>query len=770
MALESPIAFLKLSQKHYAWLAVTAIMLPIIWPFISRDSLPVATDAELHIFRLAELERLIRGGELYPRLAPNFYFGYGYPIFNYYSPFVYYFGVFIAFLPRIGPVEATKAVFVLGLLFGGWGTFGFVRDRWGTAAGIAAAALFGSAPYIQFIDPHARGVLAESFSLGLLPICFFLLGRLISHQQRRYFVGAAFAIAAFVLSHNLMAMMGSGLLLAWLVWQWLFDEQIQASGRWSIHAITPFLSFGLGISLSMFFWLPVALERNLVNLNTLVGEDGSHFAWTSHFLSIGDFFAFSNRIDWGAAQSAFRFNLGPIQAILLIALLGMVGYTAVQKQDQDKERLFWLLAGLGLLFFTLPVSDFLWRTVPVLPFIQFPWRFLGPAAIALAIGGGSLLKDWRLAGGIALLSLFLALPLTQVAPWGDFGPTDLAAVAFQEQKGRWLGTTSTADFIPATVETEPKPIDTMLEALGRNQTPDRVNRPSLPRTADVTQEEVSPLHFRYDVSNPDEFALRLFLYDFPGWRVQVNGETAEHEIGLPEGFIVVPLPAGDHTVDVWFGLTPARTAGWALSAISLVAILGLAFVFVQNGRGGSGVERRAISPIPPKAFAALGLAVLLMMLIPGSWLRYESAAGVVEPAEFQLNVSLDRQIELLAYDIDKQQARPGDWVELTLYWQAEVEPSIDFQVFVHLIDANGQLVAQSDKLNPGDFPTRRWQTDKYVTDSHLIKLPDNLPAGTYSLSAGMWVMSEGWRLPVLAADGTVSGDVVLIDEINVVEN
>ncbi len=760
---------MKRFTPYLSWLAVVLVMVPVIWPFISRDSLPVATDAELHVFRMAELERLIRGGEFYPRWAPNFYFGYGYPIFNYYSPFVYYFGVFIAFLPRVGPVEATKAVFVLGLLLGALGSFGFVRDRWGTAAGIGAAVLFGTAPYIQFIDPHSRGVLAESFALGMLPVCLCLFGRLLLTGRKRYFVLGALSLTIFVLSHNLMAMVGSGLLLVWLLWHWWWDAA-ENQGRFSLAHLAPLLSFSCGIGMSFFFWLPVALERNLVNLNTLVGEDGSHFSWSSHFLSFGDFFALSNLIDWGATQSTFQFNLGLVQAVLLLALVVWVGAKLAQKRHvEDREQLFWLLMSLAVLFFTLPVSAFFWRTVPVLPFIQFPWRFLGPAAIALAIGGGSLLKDWRLSGGVTAVALLLALPLMQVTPWGEFGPTDLAAVAFQEQKGRWLGTTSTADFIPATALVDPKPVVDLLDDLGANQTPDRVNRYSLPQSAEVVQEEISPLHFQYQVSADEEFTLRFFIYEFPGWHVEVDGVPVDHEIGFPEGFIVVPLSAGEHTVDVEFGATPARTAGWTVSALALFLLVSIA-CFLQAQPKSDGNKLAQIAPIPPMALGGLALLVVIVLLIPGRWVRYESADGVVEPAEFQLNVSLDRQIELLAYDINKTDARPGEWIELDLYWMAEVEPDIDFQVFVHLLDANGNLVAQSDKLNPGDFPTRRWTTDKYVTDRHLLQLPQSLAAGDYQITAGLWVMNEGWRLPVLAADGTTSGDVVIIDQIKVTDS
>ncbi len=53
----------------YGFVIVLAIGLLAIWPFLAISSLPQGTDAELHIFRLAELCYLLRGGEFFPRLV-----------------------------------------------------------------------------------------------------------------------------------------------------------------------------------------------------------------------------------------------------------------------------------------------------------------------------------------------------------------------------------------------------------------------------------------------------------------------------------------------------------------------------------------------------------------------------------------------------------------------------------------------------------------------------------------------------------------------------
>ncbi|MBK8128796.1 MAG: hypothetical protein IPK53_07565 [bacterium] len=175
---QSPIRF------DLGYLVVLAICLLAIWPFIGRASLPQETDAELHIFRLAELSYLVRGGVFYPRWAPNFYHGYGYPIFNYYAPLTYYVGLLFEWLPGLDAVAGVKAVFVLGLLGAGFGMYGFVRDNWGRPAGYVAAAVYIYAPYVQYVDPIARGALAEAFSLGVFPLALWALDRLRRRHPR----------------------------------------------------------------------------------------------------------------------------------------------------------------------------------------------------------------------------------------------------------------------------------------------------------------------------------------------------------------------------------------------------------------------------------------------------------------------------------------------------------------------------------------------------------------------------------------------------------
>ncbi|MAT96484.1 MAG: hypothetical protein CL608_05015 [Anaerolineaceae bacterium] len=759
----------RLQRIDPGYWVVLAICLLAVWPFIGRASLPQQTDAELHIFRLAELSFLVRGGEFYPRWAPNFYHGYGYPIFNYYAPLSYYVGLVFELLPGLDAVAGVKAVFVLGLLGAGFGMYGFVRDNWGRPSGYLAAAVYVYAPYVQYVDPVARGALAEAFSLGVFPLALWALDRLRRQPTWGRWVTAVLLIVAVILSHNLMALLFFGLLAAWVLWQTIVRQADTAGLRWLWAAL------GLGLGMAAFFWLPVLLERNAVNLDTLIGA-GDNYDFRTHFLSWGEMLAATLRLDWGATEPVFRFNLGLAQWILggagLILLL-------LRRVKQARQVLFFALATAVLVFMLLPASTFLWEATPFLPFFQFPWRLLGGTVAMLAVLAGAGVKavqtNWPKLRGWGTVTavtfcLLTALPLTQPAPWPDFGDVFPLRMSLIENSGRWLGTTSTADYVPATVDIIPERKGSVVVGFINEEPLDRVNRATLPGGAEVIHEEVSPLHLRFNVNSPEKFLLRLFLFQFPGWTVTVDGALVKPELARPEGFMAIPVPAGEHMVDVQFRDTPPRQIAWAITAVSLLLMAVGGWRLRQNEGKFSLPDQLTMTDWRVLGAALLVSAITLLILGPLQLLHYNSTGYVAEPAQVDRLDDFGGQIALIGFDASAETAVPGEQVTVTLYWQAQTSMAINFQSFVHLLRPDGSLAAQSDHLNPGEFPTRRWPLDKYVRDVHILQLPPDLPPGEYQLTAGLWVQTEGWRLPLLDANGNQVDDKAALFTLTVVDD
>ncbi len=67
------------------------------------------------------------------------------------------------------------------------------------------------------------------------------------------------------------------------------------------------------------------------------------------------------------------------------------------------------------------------------------------------------------------------------------------------------------------------------------------------------------------------------------------------------------------------------------------------------------------------------------------------------------------------------------------------ETPVSYRVFVHVLDENGNLIAQSDAI-PDNWtrPTTGWVTGEYIRDRHIIPLPADVKSGEYTLLVGFY--------------------------------
>lgn len=739
------------------------------WAFILRPSLPRETDVELHVFRTAELGYALRAGVLYPRWAADFYYGYGYPIFNYYAPLTYYLANLLSLVLPGGAVFGVKAVFILGFICAGSGTYLLVRQLHNARAGLVATASYLFAPYIYLIDPHIRGDLAEFFALGIAPLTFYASIAFVRTHSHRNLIISTLLITSLIVTHNLLALVYFTMLTIYVMWITLIVPPIV--GR-PLRLPTDFLSLMpliLGLALAAFFWLPVALERNAVQLGNLIGP--GHFDYRNHFLTLSELFAPSTSLDLGAVNPAFRFNLGLAQWLLagfgmIMSLIAIICHcknaptsprdsgtnaAPTSKEELAIHTLFWFLSFVLLTALMLPISQTIWDCIPLMAFLQFPWRLLGPAALCIAILGGCsahlldfipsvVVRPYVLAA-LTALPLGLTLPIFIPPNWNNFGPSDQLAMLEFELGGFALGTTSTGDFLPVDVDLVPSPNHDLIASYHNGGPIDKINRHTLPDGATVRIIQHGPTASTLEIYTPEDFILRLYTFMFAGWRASIDGNQIEIEVAKPEGFITVPLPQGQHTVRVWLGTTPARTAAWLFSLGGSIA---LALLARRLSCMGHNTQAPNIDSKP--LYMSLGVFVVVAAL--GAWaglFQPRSTGTVALPADHRLHRHLQGGIDLIGFDLPVAEFEPGETVPVTLYWKAREPVPANYQVFVHLTSTPQHTWGQSDKLNPGDYPTTRWPLDLYVRDSHKFTIPLGTPPGDYSLRVGLWDHNTGIR-------------------------
>ena len=152
------------------------------------------------------------------------------------------------------------------------------------------------------------------------------------------------------------------------------------------------------------------------------------------------------------------------------------------------------------------------------------------------------------------------------------------------------------------------------------------------------------------------------------------------------------------------------------------------------------------SPLAPELRDLVGNAPALSQ---DSFVVYETDAPRIAPqVVLTTPVRFGDHLDLIGYQ-SSTSARRGEWARVWTYWhvvgdtQGEQWP---IAVFAHLLDAQGQLVAQRDLLA---VPTAGWRTgDVWVQFQDIPVSPYTSPA-VYSVEIGVYNRADmqRWRLP-----------------------
>lgn len=122
--------------------------------------------------------------------------------------------------------------------------------------------------------------------------------------------------------------------------------------------------------------------------------------------------------------------------------------------------------------------------------------------------------------------------------------------------------------------------------------------------------------------------------------------------------------------------------------------------------------------------------------------------GDERPAH-ELEANLGGEIRLLGWTAEPRVARLGEGLRITLHWSPQRAPAGDYNVFVHMYDPHGKLIAQHDgPPGLGAWPTSSWQPGDSLADEHTLQLPGSFPEGEYVLAAGMYNLATMQRLSV----------------------
>lgn len=781
--------FLRFDHRRVGWLYAGLLLVLCafaLWPLLYRPGLPNGNDVLYHVFRAAEMRRSWDNGVLFPRWAEAFYTGYGAPVFHYYAGLSYYVTSLLMRLFNLDALNALRALIGLCVFGGGAGLYVFVRPLAGRPGGVIAALAYIYSPYLLFTEPYSRGAYPEMAAFALFPWVMAAYSRL-RRTGGAFTFGAAAGSAALIFTHNLMALVLTGLLVGWLVWS--LAAHMLAYGRAGLLShLLALVAAASGVGLAAVFWLPVTLESGAVRLGNLTAV--AQLDYRNFFVPPEHLLAFSPRYDQGALNGlVHRFNLGVAQWVLAAAGCIFTLWLLVRRRSSDSaplHALYFALAGLACITLMLPAAEGLWSAVGPLAFLQFPWRFLGPAAFCLAVLAGMNARwierlpgraAWATSAGIVAAIIGLALPALYAPEWiHETVDSSVAAYHREELAGRQRATTFSNEYLPKAVIVEPDATPRLLADYADGYPVNKAHLETLPDGVTVELLEHGPQHDAWRVTAAAPFTLEVLTFDFAGWQASVDGQPVAITPSEPHGLITLPVPAGEHIVRVWLGSTPARDLGGAISLGALLEVVALAALLRRKTRPPAPPVDETAALRPPAGLAAGGLIALGLAVVflreGGAWLN--SPPGEVLPAQHQAGFRLGESLQLLGYDLNGQTFRPGDRLELRLYWHTTAAIPYGYSSFVH-VSSGGPPLAQADKLNPADRPTKEWTSGGYIRDDYTINLPPDIPPGTYALLVGLYTCDtrppgacgNGDRLPVTDAAGAPLGDAALLATLEV---
>jgi hypothetical protein len=109
----------------------------------------------------------------------------------------------------------------------------------------------------------------------------------------------------------------------------------------------------------------------------------------------------------------------------------------------------------------------------------------------------------------------------------------------------------------------------------------------------------------------------------------------------------------------------------------------------------------------------------------------------------ETTIQFGDSIVLEGFTLGGDNLSPGQIIELSLFWQATQHIENRYKIFLHLIDENGNIVAQRDSEPGGGLVlTSTWQPGQTVVDNHGLMLPFEARLGTYTILLGMYDVAD----------------------------
>ena len=537
-------------------LTVMATAFLVILPFFFLGN-PSGHDFEFHVNSWVEVLGQWRQGIIYPRWAALAQYGYGEARFIFYPPASWTLG---AVLGALLPWNAVPGAYVwLALTLSGCSMFLLARRWLDSRAALLAAALYTANPY-YIVIVYWRSAFAELLAGALLPL--LLLYALRSEEAEEQAVIPLAAIVAAAWLTNIPAAVMANYSLTLLI---VILAILTRSPRVLLRGALALL---LGAALAGFFLVPAAHELRWVNIAEVLSPG----------VRPQDSFLFTSTSDADHNRFNLLVSLVASGEMIVLAIASFFS----RSWRKREPRIWWMLVGWASLATLLhfPFTFWLWEHLPELRFVQLPWRWLLCLNVAFALLITMAWRRWitRALACLAMLAVLAVIWHRIQPPWWETAADFSDLLDRQRSEAGYEGVD---EYVPSGGDPyEIKQAAPRVAVADDSAAPDQKNRIRIQRW-----DPESKL-FTAEVSHPGQLVLRLFNY--PAWRVEVNGQVVATGTRDVTGQMLIPVPEGKNRVQISFTRTWDRTAGGIISSVAAVLLVGFITLRRRRSRGSVG--------------------------------------------------------------------------------------------------------------------------------------------------------------------------------------
>jgi hypothetical protein len=528
------------AEPSRAYLLIALIAAVAVLPIPFRGN-PWGHDVNLHLRGWMDAAQQFRQGTIFPRWAAGANMGFGEPFFIFYPPLSRLVGVSLGLLL---PWKLVSGVYIwLMFALGGIAMWKCAREWLAPNDALRAALLFTINPYL-LICAYKRGNYADLLACSLLPLLVWG-GIRMAQAPKRTMLPLAMVFAALWLSDLPAAVVASYSLALLLLIAAIGTRSLRPLWFGAVAIVSAFA----GIA---FYLFPAAWERRWVSIAEAVRPE---WAPEHNFL-----FTHNNLPQY------IEFNRGlSYVAVLLVAGIAVAALLARNLRRENP----WLWRSLVALaaaatFMMFSPSLVLYRRLPEMEYVEFPWRWLSPLSVAgVLLMAAAISQARRKQMATAMLGLMFAAiggAIVYTTNW------DTARYL----EGLIADAHSTSGY--------PIRFGDWSNPLGSDRT--RLDRAAplvtaLEGEANVHVDQWNGERKALSVIADQPVRLKLRLLSYPAWHARINGHPAGFDTEPGTGQMLVPAPAGRSQIEIEFGRTWDRSVGNMVSLITILTVVPL---------------------------------------------------------------------------------------------------------------------------------------------------------------------------------------------------